>query len=119
MFLCGVILTTRQFWFDKFGEVLDKISKLSGGLNEAVHLSDWAALVRLPRSCSSSNTHELFYRDAPDDVLADPSDQGHLHRRSGFLIGLEHGDYHNAARYVLDNAGHQEYIDIQALLRTG
>lgn len=98
--------------------MLEKISKLSGGLDEEVHLSDWAALVRLPRPCSSANTHELFYPDAPNDVLADLSDQGHLYRQSGFLVGLEHGRYHNAARYVLDNAG-QEYIDIQALLRRG
>ncbi|KFY65503.1 hypothetical protein V496_02533, partial [Pseudogymnoascus sp. VKM F-4515 (FW-2607)] len=104
--------------FDPLDEVLKKISKLSRGLDEAVHLSDWAALVRLPRPCSSANTHELFYPDAPNDVLADLSDQGHLYRQSGLLVGLEHGHYHNAARYVLDNAG-QEYIDIQALLRTG
>lgn len=118
MFLCGVILTKRQFWFDPLDEVLKKISKLSGGLDEAVHLSDWAALVCLPRPCSSANTHELFYPKAPNDVLADPSDQGHLYRRSGFLVGLEHGHYHNAARYILGNGG-QEYIDIEALLRTG
>ncbi|OBT95119.1 hypothetical protein VE01_07344 [Pseudogymnoascus verrucosus] len=107
-----------DFWFDPFDEVLKTISKLSGGLDKAVHLSDWAALVRLPRPCSSSNMHDLFYPNAPTDVLANLSDQGHLYRRSGFLVGLEHGHYHNAARYVLGNAG-QEYIDIQALLRTG
>ncbi|KAL5345473.1 hypothetical protein ACLOAV_009223 [Pseudogymnoascus australis] len=107
-----------DFWFDPVEAVLEKISKLSRGLDEEVHLSDWAALVRLPRPCSSANTHELFYPNAPNDVLADLSDQGHLYRQSGFLVGLEHGRYHNAARYVLDNAG-QEYIDIQALLRRG
>lgn len=98
--------------------MLRQVSELSGGVDEAVHLSDWAALMRLPRPCSTSNTHELFYPNAPDDVLADPSDQGHLYRRAGFLVGLEHGHYHNAARYVLDHAG-EEFIDIPALLRTG
>ncbi|KFY82708.1 hypothetical protein V498_08489 [Pseudogymnoascus sp. VKM F-4517 (FW-2822)] len=67
--------------FDQFDEVLRQVSKLSRGLDEAVHLSDWDAL-------------------------------------AGFLVGLEHGHYHNAARYVLDHAG-QEFIDIPALLRTG
>ena len=98
--------------------MLRQVSELSGGLDEAVHLSDWAALMRLPRPCSSSNTHELFYPNAPDNVLADPSDQGHLYRQAGFLVGLEHSHYHNAAQYVLDHAG-QEFIDIPALLQTG
>ncbi|KAL5348505.1 hypothetical protein ACLOAV_005921 [Pseudogymnoascus australis] len=91
------------FWFDPLDEVLKKISKLSRGLDEAVHLSDWAALVRLLQLCSSANTHKLFYPDAPNDVLADLSDQGHLYRQSGLLVGLEHGHYHNAARYLISH----------------
>jgi hypothetical protein len=98
--------------------VLEQISQLSGGRHELVHLSDWAALAHLPRLRSSSNTHELLYPGAPDDDLADPNNQGHLHRRPQSLMWLEHGRCHNVPRLVLDHAD-QAFIDIRALLRAG
>ena len=55
--------------------MLRQVSELSGGLDEAVHLSDWAALMDLPRPCSSSNTQGESEAEI-DEEDSDPGDAG-------------------------------------------
>lgn len=66
--------------------VLQRLADLCAEAPEAVQLRDWKALKNLP-SRSMADVQQLFYPNAPADVLADPEDASR-HRAKGFLAAL-------------------------------
>jgi len=110
------MLTTLQFWFDRLEVILQQISKLCRDSPESIQLSDWTALVRLPKPHSPADVHKLFFPRAPFDVLADLEDHGSDDRPDKFLVALNQTQYLAAYRFVMDHPN-EKFLNLETVMR--
>ena len=94
------LVVLKQYWFNRFNNVLGILDWLVNGDANKILLSDWMALARMPRPRDHTAVLDLFCPLIPTNSRS----ECRMARRPGFPDALSEEDYNLAHSFVGDSA---------------